>query len=69
MLKLRRVAALDIDKRGIGIDDPVINQVFEGQEVALFPGSIEVSATEGERSEFLVDGVEQCSCLWCSIIV
>lgn len=61
MLELGRVAALDVDKRRVRLDDAGADKVVEAEEVLVLAEAVEVPPAEGQGAEVLGDDVEQAA--------
>ena len=59
MLKLCRVAALDVAERGVVVNDAHVTQVLQSHQILGLPQSVQPATTEGERAEVVVDDVQQ----------
>ena len=56
------ITALDIAKRGIGLDNTRADQVVQAQEVLVMAHAIEIPPAERQSTEVLGNGVEECLC-------
>ena len=59
VLELSRVASFNVAQRRVRIDDAFIAQILEGHQVLGLSESVEPTATEGQRTEVLIDDAQQ----------
>lgn len=59
MLKLRRVATLDVAKGWVGVYHSLVAEVLQGHGIARGARALQPTLAEGERAEVLVYQVEQ----------
>lgn len=62
MFTLCGIAALDVAKWGIRLDDARRDEVVEAQQVLVVTEAVEVAPAEGQGAEVLVDGGEEGAC-------
>lgn len=58
MLELRRIAALDVAERRIGVDDAFVAQVLERHGVARRARALQPPLAERQRPEVLIHQVQ-----------
>ena len=56
------VTALDIAKRGVGLNNTRADQVVQAQKVLVVAHAIEIPPAERQSTEVLGNGVEECLC-------
>jgi len=59
VLELRRVAALGVAQRRVGVDDAQVAQVLQRHQVLGLAQAVQPAAAEGQRAEVVVDHVQQ----------
>lgn len=56
---MRDVRSLDVTQRRVGLNQAVITQVFERHVVSGFTDTVQVSLTEGQRTEVAINGTQK----------
>ena len=59
VLVLRRVAALGVAQRGVGVDDAQVAQVLQRHQVLALAKAVQPAPAEGQRAKVFVDHVEK----------
>ena len=59
MFELCSIAAFDVTKGRIRLNDPFFAQILQGHQITFFAQPIQPPPTKGQSAEMLIDGVQQ----------